>query len=82
MARPGDTGPYSVDNVQIVLSTKNAAEGVKSHGPRSESVKQKIAATLRGVPHTEERRRHMSEAHIGRVYKKRGPYRKRQDASL
>jgi hypothetical protein len=46
MSRPGDTGPYSVDNVTIVLAQANLDEG-RRH-PCAPKTRAKIASRLKG----------------------------------
>jgi hypothetical protein len=70
MSRPGDQGPYAVDNVRIVLGTQNLNEMTYQH---TEEAKLKIGAFHKGnkrwlgKKHSETSKQKISASNQGRV---------------
>jgi hypothetical protein len=67
MSRKNDIGPYSKDNVDIILGSQNAIQAPigKRAGPKSAEVRLKISNKLKGRKHTDERRKNQSLSHMG-----------------
>lgn len=65
MARPGDVGPYSVDNVKIILFGDNTRE---AHVGRvhSEETKKKQSELSKNRRHSEKTKTKMSVSHTGK----------------
>ena len=74
MARKGDIGPYSVENVDIVNIEKNSSDGNKGKvGPwRGKKLPQEMVEAMRiratGVKQSDETRKKKSEANKGRPW--------------
>jgi len=70
MSRPGDQGPYAVDNVRIILGTINQSEMTYQH---TEEAKQKIGAFHKGKQYllgkklSETHKQNISQGNKGRV---------------
>jgi hypothetical protein len=69
MARHNDLGPYAIDNVKIITTSKNSAEVKGKKGrklpPRSEEHKRKISEALTGKRASAETRRKLSALRLG-----------------
>ncbi len=77
MSRLGDKGPYSPDNVRIVLVGTNVSEAQlrwpQKRDPRSvEMHKRKTSATLTGRKLSEEHRKHMRKPYRGKARERSG----------
>jgi len=68
MSRKNDIGPYSKENIDIVLSTENNSEGGKHvHHVMSDANKLALRKVHLGAKRSEETKRKMSEARKGRA---------------
>jgi hypothetical protein len=66
MARLDDEGPYAVGNVEIILNEENSIGGnVGREVVWSAKTKAKISASLKGVKHSEQRKRNIALGHTG-----------------